>query len=258
MKRFRPLFTCSSCLTVDEGGLSSSCTRPDCPALCFRLRRLLSIRKFGYHVRSVLGLTTFSESIFRTSHRDVNINETSSYIDLSPLYGNNEETLIKIRAHDGRGLLLPDTFAEERLLLLPPAVCALLVLFNRNHNVRFRSSTSLLVIDSHVQYIANKLLEINERNTWTNPDRIPLSDPQRELKLASQDEELFQTARLINCTWFASIVFSDYFSCILGLVRQGNTWSLNPFGVRGYVLSFCSTVADYTLSGNPRIGSQAL
>ena len=90
------------------------------------------------HYVPVLDRTNqFSESIFRTSHRDVNINETSSYVDLSPLYGNNEETLNKIRAHDGRGSLLPDTFAEERLLLLPPAVCALLVLFNRNHNVSF-------------------------------------------------------------------------------------------------------------------------
>jgi len=37
----------------------------------------------------------------------------------------------------GRGLLYPDTFSEERLLLLPPAPSALLVIFNRNHNVRF-------------------------------------------------------------------------------------------------------------------------
>lgn len=36
---------------------------------------------------------------------------------------------------NGLGLLHPDTFAENRLLLLPPAVCVLLVLFNRNHNV---------------------------------------------------------------------------------------------------------------------------
>ena len=80
-------------------------------------------------------LTDSSESVFRTSHKDVNINETSSYVDLSPLYGNNEETLNKIRVRDGRGLILPDTFAEDLLLLLPPAVCVLLVLFNRNHNV---------------------------------------------------------------------------------------------------------------------------
>jgi linoleate 10R-lipoxygenase len=74
--------------------------------------------------------------VFRTSHENVNINETSSYLDLGPLYGNNQETLNKIRVHDGRGLMLPDTFAEDRLMLLPPAVCVLLVLFNRNHNVR--------------------------------------------------------------------------------------------------------------------------
>jgi linoleate 10R-lipoxygenase len=75
-------------------------------------------------------------SIFRTSHTDVTINETSSYVDLAPLYGVNRDAQKKVRRWCGRGLLLPDTFSEDRLLLLPPAVPALLVLFNRNHNVR--------------------------------------------------------------------------------------------------------------------------
>ena len=75
-------------------------------------------------------------SIFRTSHTDPNINETSSYVDLAPLYGNSQETQDKLRVRNkGRGLLHPDVFAEDRLLLLPPGVCALLVLFSRNHNV---------------------------------------------------------------------------------------------------------------------------
>jgi linoleate 10R-lipoxygenase len=74
-------------------------------------------------------------SIFRTSHTDPNINETSSYVDLAPLYGNTQEMQDKVRLRDGKGLLHPDVFAEDRLLLLPPAVCAILVLFNRNHNV---------------------------------------------------------------------------------------------------------------------------
>lgn len=74
-------------------------------------------------------------SVFRTSHRHVEINETSSYVDLSPLYGHNQQTQDTVRVRDGRGRLHPDAFAEDRLLLLPPAVCALLVLFNRNHNV---------------------------------------------------------------------------------------------------------------------------
>jgi linoleate 10R-lipoxygenase len=81
--------------------------------------------------------------VFRTSHKDVSINETSSYLDLTPLYGNNEKKLNEIRVRDGRGLILPDTFAEDRLLLLPPAVCVLLVLFSRNHNVRLCSLVEL-------------------------------------------------------------------------------------------------------------------
>ncbi|KAJ7180686.1 linoleate diol synthase [Mycena filopes] len=147
-------------------------------------------------------------SVFRTSHTDVNINETSSYVDLSPLYGHNQEAQDKVRSKDsGRGLLYPDVFAEDRLLLLPPAVCAILVLFSRNHN-----------------YIANKIFEINERGTYQDPNKLS-SD-----QLRAQDEELFQTARLCNCGWFGSVVFSDYFSSILGLVREGSSWSLNPFG----------------------------
>ena len=78
--------------------------------------------------------------MFRTSHTDPNTNETSSYVDLSPLYGHNREELDKLRVFDGRGKLKPDTFAEDRLLLLPPAVCTLLVLFSRNHNVSISSN----------------------------------------------------------------------------------------------------------------------
>ncbi|PPQ76670.1 hypothetical protein CVT24_011915 [Panaeolus cyanescens] len=140
-------------------------------------------------------------SVFRTSHRDVNINETSSYVDLAPLYGNSQKDQDKIRIKDGRGKMFPDVFAEDRLLLLPPAVCALLVLFNRNHN-----------------YIAEKLLEINERGTYVDPASLTADDPATKKKLLDQEEDIFQTARLINCGWFGMVVFSDYFSSILGLL----------------------------------------
>lgn len=79
---------------------------------------------------------------FRTSHTDWSINETSSYVDLSPLYGVDQKSQDTVRVRDGRGLLHKDSFAEDRLLLLPPAVCVLLVLFSRNHNVGPLSSTS--------------------------------------------------------------------------------------------------------------------
>lgn len=46
----------------------------------------------------------------------------------------------QLRIKDGRGCLHPDTFAEDRLLLLPPGSAAILVLFNRNHNVSLQTS----------------------------------------------------------------------------------------------------------------------
>lgn len=148
-------------------------------------------------------------------------------------------------------MLHPDTFSEDRLLLLPPGVCTLLVLFNRNHNV----STSLCSVmpnpNLSEKYIAAKLLEINERGTFVDPATLSGNDPASKVKLLAQEEEIFQTARLINCGWFGMgmsytlprsvdfshailVVFSDYFSSILGLVREGNSWSLTPFDVRVY------------------------
>ncbi|KAF9454341.1 linoleate diol synthase [Macrolepiota fuliginosa MF-IS2] len=132
-------------------------------------------------------------SVFRTSHYDVNINETSSYVDLAPLYGHNQAVQEKVRAYNGLGYLHPDTFGEDRLLFLPPA------------------------------YVAKRLFEINERGNYADPATLTPD------KRAAQDEELFQTARLVNCGWFGTVVFSDYFSSILGLVRYGSSWSLTPF-----------------------------
>lgn len=45
------------------------------------------------------------------------------------------QDLVRNKA-EGRGLLYPDSFSEERLIFLPPAASALLVILNRNHNVR--------------------------------------------------------------------------------------------------------------------------
>ncbi|KAG5644791.1 hypothetical protein DXG03_007612 [Asterophora parasitica] len=117
-----------------------------------------------------------THSLFRTDHRNIHINNASSYLDLSPLYGDSQEAQDKVRDKAaGRGLLFPDTFSEERLLFLPPTTSVLLVLFSRNHN-----------------YIARKILKINERKTWSDP---PPSDTG---KRAIQDEQIFQTAKLVK------------------------------------------------------------
>ena len=55
-------------------------------------------------------------SVFRTSHKDVHINDTSSYIDLAPLYGHNQDAQDKVRVGDGRGSSASLTFRGERLV----------------------------------------------------------------------------------------------------------------------------------------------
>lgn len=71
-----------------------------------------------------------------------------------------------------KGLLLPDTFHDERLIGQPPGANVLLVLYNRFHN-----------------YVAETLLQINEGGRFT-------CRGDDDASLAKLDEDLFQTARL--------------------------------------------------------------
>lgn len=76
--------------------------------------------------------TDIGIDIFRTNDKDRNISDSSSYLDLSPLYGYTEEMQRKVRDDKYKlGLLKPDTFAEDRLLRQPPGVCIMLVMYNR-------------------------------------------------------------------------------------------------------------------------------
>jgi prostaglandin-endoperoxide synthase 2 len=74
-------------------------------------------------------------TIFNTNRSDWSINNASSYLDLSVLYGNSEQQVNAVRRNDGTGKLWEDVFADGRLLFMPPSVGALLVMFSRNHNV---------------------------------------------------------------------------------------------------------------------------
>ena len=176
--------------------------------------------------------TVIIHDVFRTNVGDKNISDTSSYLDLSPLYGKDAETLKTVRQFS-RGLLKPDTFAEERLLNQPVGVCIYLIMYNRFHN-----------------YVAQQLLEINENGKFLKPPEKkpdnwspnPNWQPPRNWKLADSDsatnwpeyrnklteatlydlwrvaaeekldEDLFQTARL----------------CVVPLHEKRNQKLLNP------------------------------
>jgi linoleate 10R-lipoxygenase len=76
-----------------------------------------------------------------------------------------------------------------------------------------------------IQFIADKILSINERGSFSSPP------PTEETACLIQDDELFHRARLINCGFFMQIILQDYIGAILGLVRDGVDWRLNPLQV---------------------------
>ncbi|KAK5938503.1 hypothetical protein PMZ80_009474 [Knufia obscura] len=146
--------------------------------------------------------------IFHTDESDYSKVKTSSYLDLAPLYGNNQQEQNRVRLHKD-GLLKPDTFSNIRILGFPPGVGALLICFNRYHN-----------------YVAMQLKEINEGGRFT-PD--PKDKGHKKL-----DEDLFQTARHITCGLYVNIILTDYVRTILNLNRTNSTWTLDPrdnFGI---------------------------
>jgi len=88
---------------------------------------------------------------FRTSHDDFSVSMTSSYLDLSPLYGSNQDEQDQMRTKvDGK--IKPDCFSESRLLFFPPGVGAMLIMFNRFHN-----------------YVVENLALVNEQNRFPKP-----------------------------------------------------------------------------------------
>lgn len=140
--------------------------------------------------------------VFHTDERDFTKVKTSSYLDLSPLYGNNQKEQDRVRTFKD-GLLKPDVFSNSRILGFPPGVAALLILFNRYHN-----------------YIAIQLKDINENNRFTK-------DPKdKDGKIL--DNDLFQTARLVTCGLYVNIILTDYVRTILNLNRTDSTWTLDP------------------------------
>jgi len=145
-----------------------------------------------------LGRAANLADLFYTRPGDPTYNDTSSYLDLTPLYGNSQEAQDTVRTFKD-GLLKPDTFWDIRILGFPPGVSILLVSFNRFHN-----------------YVVGQLAAINEGGRFSVPN---LEDIHSNLRarlcathtaeqittaakaayakaVADRDNDLFQTGRL--------------------------------------------------------------
>lgn len=159
---------------------------------------------------------------FRTEHSEDYANSlTSSYLDLSPLYGSNQKEQDQMRTHKD-GKIKPDCFSERRLLFFPPGVGAILIMFNRFHN-----------------HAVENLATINELGRFTKPSAEapkPTGDDEKDKKAKTAwdaswvkyDNDLFQTGRLITCGLYVNIILIDYVRTILDLNRTDSNWQLNP------------------------------
>ncbi|KAL6892999.1 heme peroxidase [Trichoderma longibrachiatum] len=153
--------------------------------------------------------TIIIHDLFWTNEKDSNINDSSSYLDLSPLYGHSQEAQNGVRTFKD-GMLKPDTFADKRLLGMPPGVCTLLVMFNRFHN-----------------HVAANLAAINEANRFAKPPPSLQGDA-AAAAWKKYDEELFQTARLVTSGLYINITLVDYVRNIINLNRVDTEWTLDP------------------------------
>ncbi|KAF2638101.1 heme peroxidase [Massarina eburnea CBS 473.64] len=154
--------------------------------------------------------TIIIHDIFRTSDVDPNIVKSSSYLDLGPLYGHDQDMQNTVRTFQD-GKLKPDTFAEPRILGQPAGVGALLVSFNRFHN-----------------YVVTQLAEINENGRFTPSKLDKAKGLDGEKAEAKRDNDLFQTGRLITCGLYVNIILRDYVRVILNLNRSDTAWTLDP------------------------------
>ncbi|KAK3374288.1 linoleate diol synthase precursor [Lasiosphaeria ovina] len=155
--------------------------------------------------------TIITHDVFQTSSSDYNVNLTSSYLDLSPLYGRNEGEQAAVRTFKD-GLLKPDCFSSKRILGFPPGCGVFLIMFNRFHN-----------------YVVTQLAKINENGRFNKPDPSRLTDSDAlAAAWKKYDNELFQTGRLITCGLYGNIILKDYVRTILALNRTESTWVLDP------------------------------
>ncbi|SMR63435.1 unnamed protein product [Zymoseptoria tritici ST99CH_3D1] len=155
--------------------------------------------------------TIIIHDVMRTDDLDPNKVASSSYLDLGPLYGHNQDMQNKVRTFKD-GKLKPDTFAEPRILGQPPGVGALLVSFGRFHN-----------------YVVEQLAEINENGRFNGmTDYAAARGLSEEAVTKKRDNDLFQTGRLITCGLYVNIILRDYVRVILNLNRADTAWTLDP------------------------------
>ncbi|KAN0083249.1 hem peroxidase [Elaphomyces granulatus] len=202
---FTPYARTTAPMIVQPGAL------PD-PGLIFD--SVMAREKFKPHPNKVSSVffawaSLIIHDLFQTDNKNPHISQTSSYLDLSILYGDNQADQNLMRTFQD-GKIKPDCYSEVRLQAFPPVCSVLLVMLNRFHN-----------------YVVEQLALINENDRFTKP-RPNLKADDAKKAWAKYDNDLFQTGRLITCGLYINVTLYDYLRTIVNLNRTNSTWCLDP------------------------------
>lgn len=197
---------------------------PD-PAVIFD--SVMARKEFKPHPNKVSSVFFYWASLiihdlFQTDHRDFNNSQTSSYLDLSTLYGDTQEDQDQIRTFKD-GKLKADCFSEQRLLGFPPGCGVLLIMLNRFHN-----------------HVVEQLAIINENGRFNKPNE-GLTHEMAEKSWVKYDNDLFQTGRLVTCGLYINVTLLDYLRTIVNLNRSNTTWTLDPRAEMGKIFGLDGT-----------------
>lgn len=202
-------------------------SRPD-PGVVFDA--VLARKEFRPHPNGISSVLFYLASViihdcFHTSHENFAVSQTSSYLDLAPLYGSNHEQQMSVRTlRDGK--LKPDTFCDKRILGFPPGVGVFLIMFNRFHN---HVVTNMAKIDEGGRF--SSILHGHSGFKGSQDANGSMPTP-----VELYDEALFQTARLVTSALYVNIILKDYVRTILNLNRVDTLWNLDPRSDEGNAL----------------------
>ncbi len=162
-----------------------------------------------------------------TDRSDSSINQTSSYLDLSPLYGNNQDEQNRVRTFQD-GKLKADCFSNLRVLGFPPGVgkICLLGCFSSCSGLQ-ATGVMLIMFNRFHNYVVQQLAAINDSGRFTKP-----RDDATKAAWTKYDNDLFQTGRLITCGLYINCILKDYVRTILELNRTESAWDLDPRDVK--------------------------
>jgi Animal haem peroxidase len=178
-------------------------------------------------------------SIFKTNRSDWSINDASSYLDLSVLYGHNDADVEAIRRKDGSGQLWNDVFADSRLTHMPPASCALLVLMSRNHNVRTASLCASTATDIPCS--------TSLRRFWTSTRMASIRSLRHLRRSRSRRKILRSSIAPASLTVVTSCIsFSEVCEVLLALTTCADLWERQTTLVPSLALSAIEVIGVST------------